>query len=1035
MKKLLPYVFILLTAVPGSGRGKPNPIRPLLKTAYEKYNQGHYFEAVGFYQKVLTIDSTHSDAHYYLAECFRYLFEYQPALSHYQQVESDTDKYPLLAFNLGFVYKVLGNYTEAQRFLQQFIQFATGTEKERYQYWLLRANIELQGIVKAQNPPISPTVDITVDRLPSSVNSPQHDFAAIAYRNPQQMLLTSTRSESKGNVYHPQHGESFSDNFIFSLDSGKWQNRSGTHGFSTINTTSDEGPGSISTDGQTYYFSRVVKGYYQLFTSEFRDGRWREPQLLPQPINFPGYTSKHPAISTSGDTLFFSSDQPGGLGEHDLWMSIREENEWQMPINLGPSVNTPFQETSPYWDSQKEALFFSSNGHPGWGGYDLFVATLSLPDLPSAVANLGRPLNSSYDDTYIWGTERQGSIRWGYITSNRGADDQGFDIYYYQYTPRKNVLFSLNSQPWWENWANQLTQLVGTPEEGIQTQFFDTLPSEEKRALRRAAARRIFQALQDEQESSLVSFEEAQRLTELHGDKLQWLVKSQLVFLQNFQIVAWPAEVYEWYSTLPAEEKEGIKSASRLLLQQALVDQTSQSLVEDKGFQYNLLPSDQQQWLDETTERGVRQFQQAAQQAVDLDVLQQWQTLEPEEKEQLQRQLSIRYFTQVATSDQPTEVLQHQYEQLSPEQQLQIDQLANALLFSDKDQAAVSFNEGSFSLQTYPPEEQKMISQLVVYRTAQMKQKYAAEADVDQFQWETLPSEAKNSIDQAYQYRTFTTQRLTDITLSEEPSPALSLHTILQSNPEVFTLRGKMKMLSPTRDTTLISLGTADNKVSTVLRPNGSFVFHKISYQGSSQLFLEPASGSMSELLAASLKELELTVEQDSQFVEPFDNIYFETNEYDLTHSALPALERVVDFHRQHPDISIQIHAYADSVGSSEFNYQLSKQRGQTVYQYLIDQGVNRSAVKVTAKGKEAFRSSQALAYSRRVEFVITGNNTKYNPTRQVYLLPADPDLPAIASRYGLSVRELMAQNPGLTASPPPYSLIRVITNRTANGK
>ncbi len=1030
MKKILPYILMMLTAVPGFGWEKPDPIRPLLRVASEKYNQGQYFEAISFYQKVLAIDSTHDEAHYYLGDCFQYLFKYRKALNHYQQVKTNQDKYPLLTFNLGVVHKITGNYSEAQLLLQQFIQYITENQKEDYERWSLRANIELQGIAKAKSLLISPILDIEIDRLPPPVNSPQHDFAAIAYRTPQQLLLTSTRPESKGNVYNAQHGESFSDNFIFSLDSRRWQDNTSTHNFSAINTIADEGPGSVSTDGLTYYFSRVEKGYYQLFVSEFRNGRWREPKLLPQPINFPGYTSKHPAISTSGDTLFFSSDQPGGFGEHDLWMSIREQDEWQLPINLGASINTPFQETSPQWDSEKRSLLFASNGHPGWGGYDLFVASLSFSDLNNSVVNLGQPLNSSYDDTYIWGNNRM-----GYVTSNRGSNNTGFDIYHYQYTPRKNVLFSLSNKSWWETWANQLTQLGEITTESGQPHFFETLPSEEKTSLQQAATRRIFQALRKEQQHSLVDLKEAQRLAKLHGNKIQWLVKSQLMFLQNFQIVTWPEEVYEWYSMLPTEEKKQIKNASRLLLQQALLDQTNQSLTEDESFQYDLLPSEQQQWLDQATDRGVRQFQQATQEAVNLDLLQQWQTLDPEEKEQLQRQLNVRHFIQTATSNQPTDVLQHQYEQLSSDEQLQIDQLANTLLFSDKNQNSVALREDSFSLETYPPEEQKRIAQLVVYRTAQMKKKYAAEAEVDQFQWEALPSEAKNSINQALRYRTFAAQRLNDITLSEEASlsPSLSLHTILQSNPEVFTIRGKIKTLSPAKDTTVVSLSTSDQKVSTILQPDGSFVFEKISYQGSPQLFLEPDSSTMSELLAVSLEELELTVEQDSQFVESFDNIYFETNQYELTQAALPTLERVVSFHRQHPDVSIQTHAYADSVGSTEFNYQLSKKRGQAVYQYLTKYGVKSSTVKIVPKGKESLDSPRALSYSRRVEFVIAGSNTEYNPTRQVYLLSANPDLPTIAARYGISVEELIAQNPGLASSPPPYSIIKVITNRTAS--
>ncbi|MGD1889253.1 MAG: TolB family protein, partial [Cyclobacteriaceae bacterium] len=301
-----------------------------------------------------------------------------------------------------------------------------------------------------------------------------HDFAATPYRETNQLLLTSTRDESKGFLYHQQHGGSFSDNFLFSLDSGQWQDRTSLHNFVTINTTADEGPGVLSPDGRRYYFSRLEKGYYQLFVSEIRNEKWHEAQLLPQPINLKGYTAKHPTVSDSGDTLYFSSDRPGGFGECDIWMSVRQQNVWQPPINLGASVNTSFQETSPYWDGANQVLFFASNGHPGWGGYDLYMAVIQSLRLPQHVVNLGRPLNSSHDDTYIWAADRL-----GYITSNRGNSTTGFDIYQYRFVPQAKQLFTLNSQSLWETWADRLLKTQDSEKDEESRLFFDVLPSHE----------------------------------------------------------------------------------------------------------------------------------------------------------------------------------------------------------------------------------------------------------------------------------------------------------------------------------------------------------------------------------------------------------------------------------------------------------------------------------------------------------------------------------------------------------------------------
>src|SRR5690606_33581085 len=99
--------------------------------------------------------------------------------------------------------------------------------------------------------------------------------------------------------------------------------------------------------------------------------------------------------------------------------------------------------------------------------------------------------------------------------------------------------------------------------------------------------------------------------------------------------------------------------------------------------------------------------------------------------------------------------------------------------------------------------------------------------------------------------------------------------------------------------------------------------------QQSQQLLIGQKGSSMAEMLSYHLEELEITVVQDSIFLETFDNLYFDTNEHDLAEEAKPVLARIADFHQRYPDIGIQIHTYADSVGSQTYNLQLSKRRGE----------------------------------------------------------------------------------------------------------
>ncbi len=159
------------------------------------------------------------------------------------------------------------------------------------------------------------------------------------------------------------------------------------------------------------------------------DGEWG--QLLPLPFNSDDYSVAHPALSEDGQRLFFSSDMPGGFGGKDLYICHRLGAEWGPPINLGPIINTEGDELYPYYHESGE-LYFSSDGHFGIGGQDIFRSEdLGLGNW-SRPANLGAPLNSAADD---FGLILAPDERSGYFTSNRAQQDTGDDIYHF--VPRR----------------------------------------------------------------------------------------------------------------------------------------------------------------------------------------------------------------------------------------------------------------------------------------------------------------------------------------------------------------------------------------------------------------------------------------------------------------------------------------------------------------------------------------------------------------------------------------------------------------------
>jgi len=162
------------------------------------------------------------------------------------------------------------------------------------------------------------------------------------------------------------------------------------------------------------------------------DGKWKITGSFP--YNNPQYSVGHPAISPSGDTLIFSSDMKGGLGETDLYRSIRKNGQWSKPVNLGNRINTAGKDEFPYI-TDHGYLIFASDGRAGMGGLDLYFTKLDDYD----VKHFGKPINSEYDDfSMILLPENA----YGYLASTRPGKGED-DIYKFTFDPSKDSFFKL----------------------------------------------------------------------------------------------------------------------------------------------------------------------------------------------------------------------------------------------------------------------------------------------------------------------------------------------------------------------------------------------------------------------------------------------------------------------------------------------------------------------------------------------------------------------------------------------------------------
>jgi len=184
---------------------------------------------------------------------------------------------------------------------------------------------------------------------------------------------------------------------------------------------------SLSSDGNIIFLSKNDNFTSDLYSSRFSNGQWTPAVPLNKNINTKSWES-HGFITADGETLIFASDRPGGFGGLDIYISKKINGDWGLPVNLGPEINTPFNEDRPFLINGGNTLFFCSQGHYNMGGYDIFRSDKETNGLWSKPGNIGYPLNTPDDDTFFMPVGNGDS---GYYSKSKGTS-QNFgkeDIY------------------------------------------------------------------------------------------------------------------------------------------------------------------------------------------------------------------------------------------------------------------------------------------------------------------------------------------------------------------------------------------------------------------------------------------------------------------------------------------------------------------------------------------------------------------------------------------------------------------------------
>ena len=353
-----------------------------------------------------------------LAECYRRINATTKAINAYNNVVRYKQADSITHLYLGQLYLKNGNYKEAAKAFQTAADSLPGDERVK------------NGLKSAQMAPVwkKEGSAYTVKRM-DVFNSRRDDYSPmIGGDDNNQLYFTSTRNQAQGDDLSGITGAKAADIFLSQKDDqGRWGKPQSID--SELNSDFDEGACCFSPDGKTMYLTQCKTDptqprYATIMVSHRSDAAWSKPtELIISKDTTSSYA--HPAVSPDGEWLYFVSDMPGGMGGLDIWRCrLLSHGEAGVVENLGKPVNTAGDEMFPTFRPNGD-LYFSSNGHPGMGGLDIFIAR------GHQVEHLGFPVNSQGDD---FGMTFEGKKNQGFFCSSRG-DQRGNDHIYSFYNP------------------------------------------------------------------------------------------------------------------------------------------------------------------------------------------------------------------------------------------------------------------------------------------------------------------------------------------------------------------------------------------------------------------------------------------------------------------------------------------------------------------------------------------------------------------------------------------------------------------------
>ena len=421
---LLVFVSFVVNAQPFATQNKK--AIELYEDAKRKYLLTEYDNAIKPCSQAIKKDSSFVEAYYMMAAIYKAKNEADDDISILQLcAKRNGSMYPKAYYLLAAEQLDYGKYADASQtidILMQYKQVFNSHDLESINQ--IKTQVDFCLYQYNHPVPFSPI------NMGAEINSQYDDYEPALTADGEEIIITCLLPIDKSMQY--AGGNSVQEDFFIAKKvNGKWAQR--TDLGQPINTPGNEGAQSISADGRIFFYTACSrmdsKGSCDIYYSIRKGGQWNTPRNLGNPVNS-SYWESQPSCSADGRTIYYASNRPGGYGQMDIWEThIDGEGKWTSPKNLGPNVNTPENEQSPFIHADGKTLYFASSGHLGMGKMDIYKTEKDSLDNWSKPINLGYPINTWKDETDLR-VSANGTT--AIISSNREGGFGGTDLYTFE---------------------------------------------------------------------------------------------------------------------------------------------------------------------------------------------------------------------------------------------------------------------------------------------------------------------------------------------------------------------------------------------------------------------------------------------------------------------------------------------------------------------------------------------------------------------------------------------------------------------------